>query len=115
MLGIKKLDIFILKSYILPLVLVFFVSTFLLLMQFLWRYIDDLVGKGLELSVIIELFVFAAVGLLQMSLPLSVLCASIFAYGSMGDTNELIAIKSAGVSFQFDFSLFLQIFHFEVS
>ena len=98
MLGIKKLDIFILKSYILPLVLVFFVSTFLLLMQFLWRYIDDLVGKGLELSVIIELFVFAAVGLLQMSLPLSVLCASIFAYGSMGDTNELIAIKSAGVS-----------------
>ncbi len=98
MLGIKKLDIFILRSYLLPLLLTFFVTTFLLLMQFLWRYIDDLVGKGLELKVILELFCFAAMGLLQMSLPLSVLCASIFAYGSMGDTNELIAIKSAGVS-----------------
>lgn len=98
MLGIKKLDIFILKSYILPLLITFFVTTFLLLMQFLWRYIDDLVGKGLEMKVILELFFFAATGLLQMSLPLAVLCASIFAYGSMGDTNELIAIKSAGVS-----------------
>lgn len=97
MLGIKKLDIFLLKSYLLPLILIFFVTTFLLLMQFLWRYIDDLVGKGLELSVIVELFFFAAMGILQMSLPLSVLCASIFAYGSMGDTNELIAIKAAGV------------------
>ncbi|MBP5584129.1 MAG: LptF/LptG family permease, partial [Bacteroidales bacterium] len=55
-------------------------------------------GKGLELKIILELFFFAAMGLLQMSLPLSVLCSSIFAYGSMGDTNELIAIKSAGVS-----------------
>lgn len=97
MLGIKKLDIFLLKSYLLPLILIFFVTTFLLLMQFLWRYIDDLVGKGLEVSVIVELFFFAAMGILQMSLPLSVLCASIFAYGSMGDTNELIAIKAAGV------------------
>lgn len=98
MLGVKKLDIFILRSYILPLLITFFVTTFLLLMQFLWRYIDDLVGKGLEFKVIIELFFYAAMGLLQMSLPLSVLCASIFAYGSMGDTNELITIKSAGVS-----------------
>ncbi|MBO4777639.1 MAG: LptF/LptG family permease [Bacteroidales bacterium] len=81
-----------------PLVIIFFVTTFLLLMQFLWRYIDDLVGKGLELRIILELFFFAAMGLLQMSLPLAVLCSSIFAYGSMGDTNELIAIKSAGVS-----------------
>lgn len=97
MLGIKKLDRFLLKSYLVPLILIFFVTTFLLLMQFLWRYIDDLVGKGLELSVIVELFFFAAMGILQMSLPLSVLCASIFAYGSMGDTNELIAIKAAGV------------------
>ncbi|MCQ2959795.1 MAG: LptF/LptG family permease [Bacteroidales bacterium] len=98
MLGVKKLDIFILKSYLLPLLITFFVTTFLLLMQFLWRYIDDLVGKGLEMNVILELFFFAAMGILQMSLPLAVLCASIFAYGSMGDTNELIAIKSAGVS-----------------
>lgn len=98
MLGIKKLDVFILKSYLLPLLVTFFVTTFLLLMQFLWRYIDDLVGKGLEVKIIVELFCFAAMGLLQMSLPLAVLCASIFAYGSMGDTNELIAIKAAGVS-----------------
>lgn len=98
MLGIKKLDVFILKSYLLPLLVTFFVTTFLLLMQFLWRYIDDLVGKGLEVKIIIELFCFAAMGLLQMSLPLAVLCASIFAYGSMGDTNELIAIKAAGIS-----------------
>ncbi len=98
MFGVKKLDIFILKSYLIPLLITFFVTTFLLLMQFLWRYIDDLVGKGLDMKIIVELFFYAAMGILQMSLPLSVLCASIFAYGSMGDTNELIAIKSAGIS-----------------
>ncbi|HON52479.1 MAG TPA: LptF/LptG family permease [Bacteroidales bacterium] len=98
MFRIKKLDLLVLKAYIFPLLITFFVSTFLLLMQFLWKYIDDMVGKGLEWHIIIELFFYATVGLLQMSLPLAILCSSIFLYGSMGETNELIAIKSAGIS-----------------
>lgn len=98
MFGLKKIDVFIIKSYVGPLLLTFFVTTFLLLMQFLWKYIDDMVGKGLEWSVILELLFYASMGLLQMSLPLAILCASIFIYGSLGETNELIAIKAAGIS-----------------
>jgi lipopolysaccharide export system permease protein len=67
-------------------------------MQFLWKYVDDMVGKGLEWSVILELLFFATMNILQMSLPLSILCASIFVYGTLGESNELIAIKAAGVS-----------------
>ncbi len=98
MFRIKKLDLLVLKAYVFPLLITFFVTTFLLLMQFLWKYIDDMVGKGLELHIILELFFYATVGLLQMSLPLAILCSSIFLYGSMGETNELIAIKSSGIS-----------------
>ncbi|HPM13094.1 MAG TPA: LptF/LptG family permease, partial [Bacteroidales bacterium] len=98
MFRVKKLDLLVLKAYVFPLLITFFVTTFLLLMQFLWKYIDDMVGKGLELHIILELFFYATVGLLQMSLPLAILCSSIFLYGSMGETNELIAIKSSGIS-----------------
>ena len=98
MFKIKKIDSFIIKSYLVPLLLTFFVTTFLLLMQFLWKYIDDMVGKGLDWGVIIELLFYASMGLLQMSLPLAILSASIFLYGSLGETNELIAIKAAGIS-----------------
>lgn len=99
MLQIKKLDKLILKAYITPLLITFFVTTFLFLMQFLWKYIDDLVGKGLEWSIVLELLFYATVGLFQMSLPVAVLCSSLFLYSSFGDTNELMAIKAAGISF----------------
>ncbi|MFO7869388.1 MAG: LptF/LptG family permease [Bacteroidales bacterium] len=98
MLGIKKLDWLVVRSYLTPFIITFFVTTFLLLMQFLWKYIDDLVGKGLEWTVVVELMFYASMGLLEMSLPLAILCASIFVYGNLGENNELIAIKSSGIS-----------------
>jgi lipopolysaccharide export system permease protein len=94
---IKKLDLLIIKSYIGPFLATFFVSIFLLLMQFLWKYIDDMVGKGLELSVIGELLWYASAALVPMSLPLATLLASIMTFGNLGEYNELMAIKAAGV------------------
>jgi len=96
--GIKKLDLFILKSFIGPLVMTFFISLFILVMQFLWRYVDDLVGKGLEWLVMGELLFYASMQVVTMALPLSILLASLMTFGNMGENYELTAIKSAGVS-----------------
>ncbi len=76
----------------------FFIVMFILLMQFLWKYIDDLVGKGLELDVIAELLLYASAGLIPMALPLSTLLASLMTLGNLGENNELLAMKSAGIS-----------------
>lgn len=97
---VKKLDSFVIKSYLGPLLATFFISVFLLLMQFLWKYIDDLVGKGLEWNVIGELLLYASAGLVPMALPLSILLASIMAFGNLGERNELMALKSSGISLQ---------------
>lgn len=94
----KRLHTFVLKSYIGPFVLTFFIALFLLLMQFLWKYIDDLVGKGLEVSVIAELMFYAVVTLVPMALPLAILLSSIMTFGNMGEHNELMALKSSGIS-----------------
>ncbi|MDY6802025.1 MAG: LptF/LptG family permease [Bacteroidota bacterium] len=96
----KRLHTFILKSYIGPLVLTFFISLFILLMQFLWKYIDDLAGKGLEWTVILELIVYASARLVPMALPLAILLSSIMTFGNFGENFELTAIKSAGISLQ---------------
>lgn len=96
----KKLDIFLLKSYIGPFIATFFVSSFVLMMQFLWKYIDDLVGKGLDTSVIIEFMGLAFVSLVPMALPLAILLASIMTFGNLGEKFELTAIKAAGISLQ---------------
>lgn len=93
----RKLDLFVLKSYIGPFIATFCVSVFLLLMQFLWRYIDDLVGKGLDFLVIGELLFYASAALVPMSLPLATLLASIMTFGNLGEYNELMAMKAAGV------------------
>lgn len=117
----KKLDIFILKSYIGPLIATFFVALFVLLMQFLWKYIDDLVGKGLDASVIAELMLYASAGLIPMALPLAILLASIMTFGNMGEKFELTAIKAAGISLQramkplIIFSIFVSIGAFYIS
>lgn len=95
---LKKLDTFLIKSYIGPLMATFFVAEFIFLMQFLWKYIDDMVGKGLAWSIISELMLYASASLVPMSLPLAVLLASIMTFGNLGEYNELIAIKSSGVS-----------------
>jgi lipopolysaccharide export system permease protein len=76
----------------------FFIVLFIVLMQFLWKYIDDLVGKGLEISVIAELFFYAAVSMVPMSLPLAILLASLMTFGNLGEKFELTAMKSSGIS-----------------
>ncbi len=94
----KRLHIFILKSYLGPLVATFFISMFILLMQFLWKYIDELVGKGLETSIIAELLLYVSATLVPMALPLAILLASIMTFGNIGENYELIALKAAGIS-----------------
>ena len=87
-----------LKSFIGPFVATFFISMFVLIMQFLWRMIDEIVGKGLEFTVIAELLIYVATTLVPMALPLAVLLSSIMTFGSLGENYELIALKSAGIS-----------------
>jgi len=89
-----------LKSYAGPLAMTFAISLFILLMQFLWKYIDELVGKGLAWSVIAELMAYAASGLVPMALPLSILLSSLMLFGNLGEQYELTAMKSSGISLQ---------------
>lgn len=96
----KILHRFMLRQFIGPFIVVFIVVVFTLLMQFLWKYIDDLVGKGLDLSVIGELLLYTSANLTIMAFPLAVLLASIFTLGNMGENYELIALKAAGISLQ---------------
>lgn len=94
----KKLDKLVIKSFIGPFVLTFFIAQFVLVMQFLWKYVDDLVGKGLSTGVLLELLMYASARLVPLALPLAVLLASIMTYGSLGEHYELTAVKSAGIS-----------------
>ncbi len=94
----KKLHSFILRTYLGPMLMTFFIVMFILLMQFLWKYIDDLVGKGLEPAIILELLLYASAGLMPMALPLATLLAALMTMGNLGEHYELLAIKSAGVS-----------------
>ena len=96
----KKLDQFILKSFIGPFVAILLVVVFILVMQFLWLYIDELVGKGLSLKGILEFLGWGSVTMLPLSLPLATLLASMMTLGTLGQNNELLAIKAAGVSLQ---------------
>ena len=94
----KKIYQLILKSYLGPLVLTFFIIIFILMMNFVWRYIDELVGKGLDPMVIIELIMYATINMIPMGLPLAILLATIMAMGNLGENYELLAMKSAGMS-----------------
>ncbi len=96
----KKLHWLIIKTFLGPFVLTFFIVMFVLLMQFLWRYIDDLVGKGLELKIIAELLVYTSASLVALALPLSILMSTLMAFGSLGEFYELTAMKSSGISLQ---------------
>ena len=89
-----------LKQFMLPFIGAFVIVTFALLMQFLWKYIDELVGKGLDLSVIAELLLYYSAVLAVMAFPLAMLLASILTMGNMGENYELIALKAAGISLQ---------------
>lgn len=95
---VKRLYLFILKSFLPLFAMTFFIVLFIVLMQFLWKYIDDLVGKGLSFSVLGELFFYAAVTLVPMALPLAILLASLMTFGNLGERSELTAIKASGIS-----------------
>ncbi len=97
---LKKLHAYILKSYIGPLIMTFAIALFILLLQFIWKYINELIGKGLEWSIISELLVYAASGLVPMALPLAILLSSLMLFGNLGEHYELTAMKSAGISLQ---------------
>jgi len=96
----KKLDKFILKSFVGPFIAILVVVVFILMMQFLWLYIDELVGKGLSFKVILEFLGWGGATLLPLSLPLATLLASMMTLGTLGENNELLAIKAAGISLQ---------------
>ena len=98
MLRIKKLDIFILKSFCLLFVGTFFICLFIFMMQFLWKYVDEMVGKGLEMSVLGQFFFYSALTLVPLSLPLAVLLAALITFGNFGERFELLAMKAAGIS-----------------
>lgn len=94
----KKLHSLVLRTYIGPFIMTFFIALFILLMQFLWKYVDDLVGKGLEWYIIGELLFYASATFVPLALPLAVLLSSIMTMGSLGENYELVALKSAGIS-----------------
>ena len=94
---IKRLYSYILTTFIPLFLMTFAICLFLVLMQFLWKYVEDMVGKGLGLDVIGEMFFYAALNLIPMALPLAILLASLMVFGNMGENLELLAIKSAGI------------------
>ncbi len=95
---IKKLDILLIRSFVGPFILTFFITLFVLVMQFFWLYMDELIGKGLGSWMIIQLLFYMSTTLVPLALPLGILLASIMTFGSMGEHFELVAIKSAGIS-----------------
>ena len=98
MFRIKKLDIFIAKQFLLLFVGTFFICQFVLMMQFLWRYVDELIGKGLSLEVMAQFFWYMGLMLMPQAFPLAILLSSLIAFGNLGESSELTAIKAAGIS-----------------
>ena len=98
MFRIKKLDIFIAKQFGLLFAGTFFISLFVLMMQFLWQYVEDLVGKGLSMTVMAQFFGYMGLMLVPQALPLAVLLSSLITYGNLGEQSELTAIKASGIS-----------------
>ncbi len=95
---IKKLDIFIVRQFGLLFVGTFFICQFVLMMQFLWRYINVLIGKGLSLEVMAQFLWYMALMLVPQALPLAILLSSLITFGNLGESSELTAIKAAGIS-----------------
>lgn len=95
---LKKLDKFILKSFLLLFCATFFICLFIFMMQFLWKYVDELVGKGLSFDLLVQFFYYSALTLVPSSMPLAILLASLMTFGNFGERFELIAMKAAGIS-----------------
>ena len=97
MIIIKKLDLYILKKFLPLFAGSFFICLFVFMMQFTWRYIDELIGKGLSLDILAQFFWYMGISLVPMSLPLAILLASLITFGNMGEQLELLSMKTAGV------------------
>ncbi len=95
---LKKMDSYLLKTFLGLFLMTFLICVFILLMQFLWMHVNDLVGKGVEVTVLAEFFVYAAASVVPLALPLAILLASLMTFGNLGEKFELTAMKSAGVS-----------------
>lgn len=95
---IKKLDKLILKSFFLPFLATFFIALFVLMMQTIWKYIDDLVGKGLDMLTLSKFIMYASATMVMLALPIAILLSSIMTFGKLGESFELVAIKSSGIS-----------------
>lgn len=95
---IKKLDKLILKSFIGPFIITFFIAFFVLMMQGLWKYLDDLVGKGLDFITIGKFLWYVSASMLTLAMPIAILISSIMTFGNLGESFELVAIKSSGIS-----------------
>ena len=93
----KRLHRMIIKAYLGPLTVTFAIVLFILVMQFLWKYVDDLMGKGLEWYVLIELMTYATASFVPLALPLAILLSSIMTMGALGENSELIPLRSAGL------------------
>ncbi|MCE9537811.1 MAG: LptF/LptG family permease [Bacteroidetes bacterium] len=96
----KTLHKFILKSYVGPFVMTFFIAMFVFFMMFIFKYIDDFVGKGLSFSILSELFFYFSLTTIPMALPLAILLSSLMTFGNLGEHFELTAMKSSGLSLQ---------------
>ncbi|MBQ9646318.1 MAG: LptF/LptG family permease [Prevotella sp.] len=95
---VKKLDLFIAKQFGLLFAGTFFICLFVLMMQFLWRYVDELIGKGLTLDVLAQFFWYMGLMLIPQAFPLAILLSSLITFGNLGESTELTAIKAAGIS-----------------
>ena len=98
LIGVKKLDRFVLGNFLLIFSGSFFITLFVLMMQFTWRYVDEIVGKGITMDILGQFYWYMAITMVPMALPLAVLLASLISFGNMGERLELLAMKAAGVS-----------------
>jgi lipopolysaccharide export system permease protein len=97
---VKKVDSFVLKSFIGPLIFTFFIVLIILILQFLWMYVDELAGKGLDFKILAELIYHFSLTFVPTALPLGILLASLMTFGNMGEFSELSALKSSGIPLQ---------------
>ena len=96
-LKIKKLDLFILKTFSTNLMATFLICLFIFIMQLLWKWVDDFVEKGLDFFVLAQFFVLSSITLVSQALPLAILLASLMTFGSFGEKLELLSMKAAGI------------------
>ncbi len=98
MFRIKRISTFMLQTFLPLFFMTFAICLFIFMMQFLWRYVDDFVGKGLDMGVMVELFGYASLSMFPLALPLAILLASLMTFGNLGDSLELLAMKASGIS-----------------